>query len=205
MGSGNNLRCSELSSDWQSLLDLTFPEPFVNQSHHQAHGFVENSRNVSCGYVPFQHPSNQVLHQKNGMEKSCLKRTEGESFYEAKTEPQLKTIVDRNSEEYRKRRERNNIAVRRSREKAKQKIQAKEDELKMLTISNSCLKRRCEVLEEEVKILRSVHETFNQRLDPIWIEAERRLRSLREQKAMLLLEDPCSTQRGHITPKEKLS
>lgn len=118
-----------------------------------------------------------------------------DSFYEGKqkTDSQQSLNLDKSTDEYRKRRERNNIAVRRSREKAKQRMLAKEDELKNLVKSNSILKKRCDILEKEIKIFRTVYDAFSPKVGSVWAEADRRLRLLREQEESLLSESQAST------------
>ncbi|EZA61077.1 hypothetical protein DMN91_005234 [Ooceraea biroi] len=64
--------------------------------------------------------------------------------------------VDKASDEYRRRRERNNIAVRKSREKAKVRSRETEEKVKMLVKDNDLLKKRIELLTEELNVLRSL-------------------------------------------------
>ncbi|XP_063975290.1 CCAAT/enhancer-binding protein [Diachasmimorpha longicaudata] len=64
--------------------------------------------------------------------------------------------VDKASDEYRRRRERNNIAVRKSREKAKVRSRETEEKVKLLVKDNDLLKKRIELLTEELNVLRSL-------------------------------------------------
>ncbi|CAH0550811.1 unnamed protein product [Brassicogethes aeneus] len=83
---------------------------------------------------------------------------------------------DKNSDEYRRRRERNNIAVRKSREKAKVRTRETEEKVKILIKENERLQKRIELLTEELNVLRSlfsnvgvlpehVHREINKHLD----------------------------------------
>lgn len=63
---------------------------------------------------------------------------------------------DKNSDEYRRRRERNNIAVRKSREKAKVRTRETEEKVKILMKENERLTKRIELLTEELNVLRSL-------------------------------------------------
>ncbi|XP_076268210.1 CCAAT enhancer binding protein alpha slow border cells isoform X2 [Rhynchophorus ferrugineus] len=83
---------------------------------------------------------------------------------------------DKNSDEYRRRRERNNIAVRKSREKAKVRTRETEEKVKILMKENERLQKRIELLTEELNVLRSlftnvgvlpehVHREINKHLD----------------------------------------
>lgn len=64
--------------------------------------------------------------------------------------------VDRNSDEYRRRRERNNVAVRKSREKAKLRTRETEERVKILARENERLQKKVELLQEELSVLRSL-------------------------------------------------
>lgn len=64
--------------------------------------------------------------------------------------------IDKASDEYRRRRERNNIAVRKSREKAKVRSRETEEKVKLLVKDNDHLKKRIELLTEELNVLRSL-------------------------------------------------
>ncbi|KAL0277742.1 UNVERIFIED_CONTAM: hypothetical protein PYX00_004924 [Menopon gallinae] len=64
--------------------------------------------------------------------------------------------VDKASDEYRRRRERNNIAVRKSREKAKLRSRETEEKVKLLVKENERLQKRIELLIEELNVLRSL-------------------------------------------------
>ncbi|XP_034950700.1 leucine-rich repeat-containing protein 40-like [Chelonus insularis] len=68
---------------------------------------------------------------------------------------QNKTI-DKASDEYRRRRERNNIAVRKSREKAKVRSRETEEKVKLLVKDNDILKKRIELLTEELTVFRTL-------------------------------------------------
>lgn len=67
-----------------------------------------------------------------------------------------KKHVDKGSDEYRKRRERNNIAVRKSREKAKLRTRETEHKVKELQRENDRLAKRVESLTKEVGVLRAL-------------------------------------------------
>lgn len=84
--------------------------------------------------------------------------------------------TDKNSDEYRRRRERNNIAVRKSREKAKVRTRETEEKVKLLLKENERLQKRIELLTEELNVLRSLfsnvgvlpehlHREINKHLD----------------------------------------
>jgi len=63
---------------------------------------------------------------------------------------------DRASDEYRRRRERNNVAVRRSREKAKVRSRETEDRVKTLSRENDGLHKRIEILSKELGVLKNL-------------------------------------------------
>ncbi|XP_029780122.1 CCAAT/enhancer-binding protein alpha [Suricata suricatta] len=68
----------------------------------------------------------------------------------------VKKSVDKNSNEYRVRRERNNIAVRKSRDKAKQRNVETQQKVLELTSDNDRLRKRVEQLSRELDTLRGI-------------------------------------------------
>lgn len=60
------------------------------------------------------------------------------------------------SDEYRRRRERNNVAVRKSREKAKQRCRETEDRVKFLSRENEGLHKRVEIMTKELNVLKNL-------------------------------------------------
>ncbi|CAG7678910.1 unnamed protein product [Allacma fusca] len=84
--------------------------------------------------------------------------------------------VDKGSDEYKRRRERNNIAVRKSREKAKLRSRETEERVKILAKENDRLQKKIDLLTEELTFLRSffsnvgglpeqIHREFNKHLE----------------------------------------
>ncbi|GIY06530.1 BZIP domain-containing protein [Caerostris extrusa] len=67
-----------------------------------------------------------------------------------------KKTVDKNSDEYRRRRERNNIAVRKSREKAKIRSRETERKVSELVRENDYLRKRVEMLTKELSVLKNL-------------------------------------------------
>ncbi|XP_067943717.1 uncharacterized protein [Watersipora subatra] len=67
---------------------------------------------------------------------------------------------DKNTENYRAKRERNNVAVRRSREKKKQREIENEMRVQELSDENSKLQNRLDVVLKEMKLLKSLYENI---------------------------------------------
>lgn len=67
-----------------------------------------------------------------------------------------KKLLDKGSDEYRRRRERNNIAVRKSREKAKQRSRDTERKVSELNRENDSLRKKVELLTKELNVLKSL-------------------------------------------------
>lgn len=99
-----------------------------------------------------------------------------------------KTIkpCDKNSDEYRRRRERNNIAVRKSREKAKVRTRETEEKVKILMKENERLQKRIELLTEELNVMRSlfsnvgvlpehIHREINKHLDSFQLQQQQHM------------------------------
>ena len=70
--------------------------------------------------------------------------------------PKKKNGSDKTGDDYRRRRERNNVAVRKSREKAKMRTRETEDRVKILARENERLQKKVELLQEELSVLRSL-------------------------------------------------
>lgn len=67
-----------------------------------------------------------------------------------------KKNLDKSSDEYKKRRERNNIAVRKSREKAKQRSRETEKKVSELQKANDTLHKEIEMLQKELDVVKSM-------------------------------------------------
>lgn len=67
-----------------------------------------------------------------------------------------KKHFDKASDEYRRRRERNNLAVRKSREKAKQRSKDTEKRVNDLVSENDKLRKRMELLSKELSVLKNL-------------------------------------------------
>lgn len=67
-----------------------------------------------------------------------------------------KKVADKNTKEYREKRERNNIAVRKSREKNRQQILETQQRVKELEDENSALQSKITLLSKELKVLKDL-------------------------------------------------
>ena len=67
-----------------------------------------------------------------------------------------KKLIDKNSEEYRRRRERNNVAVRRSRDKTRHKREETERRVVELEEENQKLREKLTLLNKEINVLKSL-------------------------------------------------
>ncbi|XP_058790934.1 uncharacterized protein LOC131664084 [Phymastichus coffea] len=83
--------------------------------------------------------------------------------------------VDKASDEYRRRRERNNIAVRKSREKAKVRSRETEERVKHLVKENDVLRKKVEILTEELNVLRSLFSSVGVLPEPLQREISRHI------------------------------
>ena len=67
-----------------------------------------------------------------------------------------KKLIDKNSDEYRRRRERNNVAVRRSRDKTRHKREETEKRVVELEEENQKLREKLTLLNKEINVLKSL-------------------------------------------------
>lgn len=82
-----------------------------------------------------------------------------------------KKSVDKGSEEYIRRRERNNTAVKKSRQKTKLRVHATEMRVKELEEENKEHKQRIELLTKELTVLKSLFITSGTEISPKLITA----------------------------------
>eukprot|EP00118_Oscarella_pearsei_P029006 m.3462 g.3462 ORF g.3462 m.3462 type:complete len:228 (+) comp9406_c0_seq2:328-1011(+) len=67
-----------------------------------------------------------------------------------------KWSVDKNSDDYKKRRERNNLAVKKSREKSRQRSQETEQRVQELVTENKSLRSNIDMLNKELDVLKAL-------------------------------------------------
>lgn len=113
------------------------------------------NNNYGGGIVPYNAMTPATLPGSEGM-KSPLKSPGCISI----SSKSMKKGCAPGTEEYRRRRERNNIAVRKSREKAKARSRDTEERVKLLTRENDKLMKKCELLTKEVTVLHSVFSQY---------------------------------------------
>ena len=82
------------------------------------------------------------------------------------TPPSKKRYVSKDTDEYRERRERNNIAVRKSRDKAKLKQNETNSRVKVLTDRNDELTKKVELLTKELNVLKGLFTNIGASLPP---------------------------------------
>ena len=92
---------------------------------------------------------------------------------------------EKGSDEYRRRRERNNVAVRKSREKAKMRTRETEDRVKILARENERLQKKVELLQEELSVLRSLFSSVGVLPDHIHRELAKHLDNFQAQHAAI--------------------
>jgi len=81
--------------------------------------------------------------------------------------------IDKDSEEYRRRRQLNNVAVKKSREKAKQEARQTVQRLNLLSADKERLERRVEQLTKELQFLHGVFTKFADIPEPVRSEMAR--------------------------------
>lgn len=93
--------------------------------------------------------------------------------------------VDKHSDEYKRRRERNNIAVRKSREKAKQRSRETEKKVNELYSENDSLKQKLSLMSKECRVLRQLLANYGVLPDVIERELQSILKSDELQQQLL--------------------
>lgn len=90
--------------------------------------------------------------------------------------------ADKGTDEYRRRRERNNIAVRKSREKAKLRSRETEEKVKLLVRDNERLQKRVEQLTEELNILHTLFTNVGGVPESVQREVAKHLENIQHQQ-----------------------
>ena len=93
--------------------------------------------------------------------------------------------VIKSTDEYRRRRERNNVAVRKSREKAKLRSRETEERVKILARENDRLQKKNELLQEELGVLRSLFSSVGVLPEHVQREVAKHLESFQAQHAAI--------------------
>lgn len=96
-----------------------------------------------------------------------------------------KKILDKGSDEYKRRRERNNIAVRKSREKAKARTRETEERVKKLILDNDRLHKKCEILSQELAAFHSMFANIHNLPDHVQRDLRKQMDSFNQQKHLL--------------------
>ena len=73
--------------------------------------------------------------------------------------PKIAKHVDKNDPEYIEKRAKNNEAIKRTRQKAKEKAKETETKLENLRTENKSMEDKISVLDQEMKFLKDVYET----------------------------------------------
>lgn len=100
--------------------------------------------------------------------------------------PGCKKNLDKSSDEYKRRRERNNIAVRKSREKAKARTRETEERVKKLIMDNDRLHKKCELLSKEVAVFHSMFANVHCLPEHVQRELRKQMDTFNQQHQHLL-------------------
>ena len=102
------------------------------------------------------------LHQQQHQQQQPQQQQQHQHQHQQQHARKQSKKIDKASEEYKKRRERNNIAVRKSREKAKIRSQLTERQVKDLQRENENLIKKIQLLSEELHVLKTMANQHEQ-------------------------------------------
>lgn len=160
-GNGNQTSSSDSNSSGISETPLIKEEPMDPQDFRRSCSVNVLANNYMQGGPSYQNngstagfssltPSTVLHHQQmNAMKNKTLMMNQHNA-----ARKHMKPC-DKNSDEYRRRRERNNIAVRKSREKAKVRSREVEEKVKVLLKENDRLHKQVDGLNEELSVLKT--------------------------------------------------
>lgn len=162
--------------------------PTSTTSSNQYNNNYTNNNNNNAVSSSTNHSPDQmspVLPFSLGGPLPSLKSFAQQPKYALGSSKKNKNPNDRGSDEYRRRRERNNIAVRKSREKAKLRTRETEDRVKILARENERLQKKVELLQEELSVLRSLFSSVGVLPDHIHRELAKHLDNFQAQHAAI--------------------
>lgn len=136
------------------------------------------------GYPSAVPPYNMTPTTVPGADSLC--RSPLKSPTGGKMMPGCKKNVDKSSDEYKRRRERNNIAVRKSREKAKARSRETEERVKKLVMDNDRLHKKCELLSKEVAVFHSMFANVHCLPDHVQRELRKQMEAFSQQHQHLV-------------------
>ena len=153
-----------------------------NNNNYNSNNAVSSSTHHSSDQMS---PAPPVLPFSLGGPLPSLKSFAQQPKYALGNSKKNKNPNEKGSDEYRRRRERNNIAVRKSREKAKMRTRETEDRVKILARENERLQKKVELLQEELSVLRSLFSSVGVLPDHIHRELAKHLDNFQAQHAAI--------------------
>ena len=138
--------------------------------HHQANGGMNMLGNMMNSGNSANNNSSTTSGLLSGGPLSAGSLSGSSSVSSALNGGSKKHHVDKHSDEYKRRRERNNIAVRKSREKAKQRSRETEKKVNELYSENDSLKQKLSLMSKECRVLRQLLANYG--VQPEMIERE---------------------------------
>ncbi len=113
--------------------------------------YIQQSPSTQQQLILYQEPSETASEPSSAQSSPGGPRSKGGA-----KRSRVRTPISKESEEYRLKRERNNIAVRKSRQKSKEKHLGLQTRVDELTAENSRLNKKVELLTKELTVLKSL-------------------------------------------------
>lgn len=147
----------------------SYQHPHLSHLQYQIAHCAQTAVHLQPGHptpppTPVPSPHHQHQHQHPHQQPSSLVKM----MPMGTDRPKSKKFVDKSSAEYRLRRERNNVAVRKSRDKAKMRNAETQQKVIELSTDNDRLRKRVEHLTRELETLRGI---FRQLPDGSYVKA----------------------------------
>ncbi|KAG7171017.1 CCAAT/enhancer-binding protein-like [Homarus americanus] len=163
-------------------------EPHEGHQEVATHEYSACARVGASGYsIPYTGVpaySNMTPTTVPGADSLC--RSPLKSPSSGKMMPICKKNMDKGSDEYKRRRERNNIAVRKSREKAKARSRETEERVKKLVMDNDRLHKKCELLSKEVAVFHNMFASVHCLPEPVQRELRKQMDAFNQQHQHLV-------------------
>jgi len=168
---------------YDSQHDQSVPVDYQNSCARMGlnNGYLNGYTNGYAHMTPTTLPG-----MDNGMIKSPMKSPTGSVCSMGSLKGLGKKGADKGTDEYKRRRERNNIAVRKSREKAKIRSRETEDRVKKLVVENDRLHKKCELLSKEVAVFHSMFTNVQFLPEHVQREVRKQMEAFHQQHQHLL-------------------
>jgi CCAAT/enhancer binding protein (C/EBP) len=172
--------CAQAAAAATPYPTYSLPGVVSSSTHHSPAADLQHHHQQGGGGAALPSPPTPLPYSMGGPLPSLKSFAQQPKYLTKK-----KSGGDKSTDEYRRRRERNNVAVRKSREKAKMRSRETEERVKILARENDRLQKKVELLQEELSVLRSLFTSVGVLPDHVHRELAKHLDNFQAQHAAI--------------------